>query len=500
MRLFNIINHQQDCGKIKIQKEILKTNPDWKKHFEEIESINHQDLKVNLYYHSYIDFQKIFKNLEFSYFLLEKEKKKNLTTKKYIEERYLADTKILENILFSKFSHDDHTAKFNTDLPISHFPKDFENIADDLIYTYEREEERAVDYIFIMHEINSYKYNKKDYFYSLYKFLKEEIYILFNELEKSHKAAEEKLLSDNKFSNFINEVEVFKANKLSNFEINTAKNRNHDYNYFLEYINFTEIKFNSDELTKYSIVSYFTEDEIITYLQNSFKNFKKKYIYATISDYFEKNEDFKFLADRIKEIDYNILGNNIYEDFYSFRSKDKFHSYGTYKNHLVYYYNKTLYFFDLKYFDSDNIYMHFKHMKKVIDIESKNLLQRLTNVYKEDGLEKKIILEIDPQSSKSTSIEKNTSLQKIKIKGSLQSIGFLFSELIEKGFIEAPKRNGKNNTSAISRMILDHFEFIDKEEQPKTEDIRKTLFTENKLSTEKQNQFKIPQSRIINTD
>jgi hypothetical protein len=90
--------------------------------------------------------------------------------------------------------------------------------------------------------------------------------------------------------------------------------------------------------------------------------------------------------------------------------------------------------------------------------------------------------------------------QKIKIKGSLQSVGFLFSELIEKGFIEAPKRNGKDNTSAISRMILDHFEFIDKEEQPKPEDIRKTLFTENKLSIEKQNQFKIPQSKIINTD
>lgn len=46
---------------------------------------------------------------------------------------------------------------------------------------------------------------------------------------------------------------------------------------------------------------------------------------------------------------------------------------------------------------------------------------------------------------------------KIPIKGSLQSIGYLLSELIEKGFIKAPKRNGKDNTSAISRMILDHF-------------------------------------------
>lgn len=89
---------------------------------------------------------------------------------------------------------------------------------------------------------------------------------------------------------------------------------------------------------------------------------------------------------------------------------------------------------------------------------------------------------------------------KIKLKGSLQSIGFIFSELIDKGYIEAPKRNGNNNTSAISRMILEHFEFIDKEEQPKPEDIRKTLFIENKLSADKQTLFKIPESKIINTD
>lgn len=139
-------------------------------------------------------------------------------------------------------------------------------------------------------------------------------------------------------------------------------------------------------------------------------------------------------------------------------------------------------------------------MNKIFDRESENLSRRHTIDYKGDGLEKRITSEIKSQLSKSINIEKISALQKIKIKGSLQSIGFLFSELIEKGFIEAPKRNGKDNTSAISRMILDHFEFIDKEEQPKPEDIRKTLFTENKLSTDKQNQFKIPHSKIINTD
>ncbi|CEJ72098.1 hypothetical protein BN1195_04455 [Chryseobacterium oranimense G311] len=327
---------------------------------------------------------------------------------------------------------------------------------------------------------------------------------MFNELEKNHLAVvkrqlnEDNLISQNKFSDFINEVEVFKADTFSGFEINIGKNGNHDYNYFLDYINSTGNKFDNNNLIKYVIVSYFTEDDAIKYLQYSFKNFKEKYIYATIHNYFEKNDDFQFLASRIKEIDYYILGNNPYQDFWG--SKDKFNDYGTYKNHLVYYYNKTFYFFDLKYFDSDNIDMHFKHMNRIFDRDREKLLRHHTSRYKGDGLERKITSKIESQLSNSSNIEKITVPQKIKIKGSLQSIGYLFSELIEKGFIEAPKRNGKDNISAISRMILDHFEFIDKEEQPKPEDIRKTLFTENKLSADKQNQFKIPHSKIINAD
>lgn len=504
MELFSIINSQQNYGKIKIQKDILKTNPNWKKNFEEIETIDYQDIKVNIYFHTYVDFLKIFKNLEFNYYLLEKEKNQFLTTEKYIEKRFFADIKILENILFSKNSQEEHKRQPSSDEDISHFPKHFEAITDDLIYTYDKGEERTIDYVFIIGEIDFYQYDKKNYFNRLYKFLKEEIYLLFNELEKNHKVIEKQLLTEdnlllhNKFSDFINEVEVFKANSLSHFEINIAKNGNHDYNYFLDYINSAENKFDNDNLIKYIIVSYFTEKEIIEYLQYSFKNFKEKYIYATIHDYFEKNDDHKSLAHQIKQIDYYILGNNPYQRYY--RPTDNFDEYGTYKNHLVYYYGKILYFFDLKYFDSDNIDMHFKHMSKIFDRDREKLLRRQTMGYKGDGLEKKITSEIESQLSNSSDIEKISVPQKIKIKGSLQSIGYLFSELIEKGFIEAPKRNGKDNTSAISRMILDHFEFIDKEEQPKPEDIRKTLFTENKLSTEKQNQFKIPQSKIINTD
>lgn len=41
--------------------------------------------------------------------------------------------------------------------------------------------------------------------------------------------------------------------------------------------------------------------------------------------------------------------------------------------HLVNYYNETFYFFDLKYFDSENIDMHFKHMNKIFDREWEKL-------------------------------------------------------------------------------------------------------------------------------
>ncbi|MDF2832103.1 hypothetical protein [Chryseobacterium indoltheticum] len=144
MKLFNIINYQQKSGEIKIQKDILKTNPNWEKHFKEIELINYQDVKVNIYYHTYVDFFKIFKNLEFNYYLIEKEKKPLLTTEKYIDGRYFEDIKILEDILFSKYSQEEHNGQLNRDVEISHFPKDFEVIADDLIYTYEKSEERAL--------------------------------------------------------------------------------------------------------------------------------------------------------------------------------------------------------------------------------------------------------------------------------------------------------------------------------------------------------------------
>ena len=76
----------------------------------------------------------------------------------------------------------------------------------------------------------------------------------------------------------------------------------------------------------------------------------------------------------------------------------------------------------------------------------------------------------------------------------------LISELIEKGYIVPPRRNGNINVLATARMILEHFEFADREQQPNEEDIRKTLFTDNRLSTERQSLFKIPSMEKLNTN
>ncbi|WP_223560209.1 hypothetical protein [Chryseobacterium lathyri] len=81
---------------------------------------------------------------------------------------------------------------------------------------------------------------------------------------------------------------------------------------------------------------------------------------------------------------------------------------------------------------------------------------------------------------------------KIKITGSLQALGYIFTELFEKGYIEPQRKNGKVNIQGTAKMILDHFEFIREEVQPSLESVRQSLFTQNKFSNDKQDLFKIP--------
>lgn len=83
-------------------------------------------------------------------------------------------------------------------------------------------------------------------------------------------------------------------------------------------------------------------------------------------------------------------------------------------------------------------------------------------------------------------------IPKIKINGSLQAWGYILTELIEKGYIEPQRKNGKLNVQGTAKMILDHFEFTKEEFQPSPESVRQSLFNQNKFSNDKQDLFKIP--------
>lgn len=89
------------------------------------------------------------------------------------------------------------------------------------------------------------------------------------------------------------------------------------------------------------------------------------------------------------------------------------------------------------------------------------------------------------------------SSNKIPVNGNYQMLMFLFSELIHKGYITAPKHNGKISHKRTAEMLLKHFEFTNKEEQPSTENLTQYL-KNNQYSLEKQELFKIPKMENAN--
>ncbi|MBT0553495.1 hypothetical protein [Riemerella anatipestifer] len=84
--------------------------------------------------------------------------------------------------------------------------------------------------------------------------------------------------------------------------------------------------------------------------------------------------------------------------------------------------------------------------------------------------------------------------EKITINGSIQLIGYIFTELIEKGYIEPKRKSGKTNASATAEMLLNHFNFTYNAngEQPSKEYLKKALSEQNQLSPDKATLIKIP--------
>lgn len=84
--------------------------------------------------------------------------------------------------------------------------------------------------------------------------------------------------------------------------------------------------------------------------------------------------------------------------------------------------------------------------------------------------------------------------EKITINGSIQLLGYIFTQLIENGYIEPKRRNGKTNASATAEMLLKHFNFTYAPDgkQPAKEYLKKSLFEQNSLSADKTEFIKIP--------
>lgn len=89
------------------------------------------------------------------------------------------------------------------------------------------------------------------------------------------------------------------------------------------------------------------------------------------------------------------------------------------------------------------------------------------------------------------------NIDKIQINGNYQLLAFLFNELIEKGYITAPIHNGKRSHKRTAEMLLKHFEFTNKEEQPSVENLTNYI-KNNTYSTQKQGLFKIPSIKTAN--
>lgn len=88
---------------------------------------------------------------------------------------------------------------------------------------------------------------------------------------------------------------------------------------------------------------------------------------------------------------------------------------------------------------------------------------------------------------------------KITLNGNIQLWGFIFNELISKGYISAPKYNGKASYAKFARQILENFEFTSHpmQKQP-TENYLTKALKENKYSLNKQELFKIPDIKNAN--
>lgn len=245
-----------------------------------------------------------------------------------------------------------------------------------------------------------------------------------------------------------------------------------------------------DEVYMYDYIEIRKEDETFFwgYISINFHEFAR-ILQKRIEDYIDRKkilieniDDYSNYVDNIKIFDNQYIDGNI--------SKKE-----TPDPYLIKYYQyyKIKDFFEVKEIVSFEDICYIISFNEIKYKNFKYSIPKIFNFFKDKIYEKNLRPEHKKEEHIIPAPLPETKNNKIRIHGSTQLFGYIFSELINKGYIIAPeKKRGDVNATATARLILDHFEFLDTEEQPEVDYLRKALFEQNSLSSEKQDEFTIP--------
>ena len=164
MELFKEINYIQNFARISINRDTFKNNSSWLDYVEEIELRDFLNKDVNIYTHDYLDFSGSFQESIIEDYISKKKENQFMTIENYIQRFIWWNINVLENILFSKNSHEEYNDRTTEQLELINFPKHFVSISDELIYTIEKRGAKEYHYIFLKGFENKDENFQKDYF------------------------------------------------------------------------------------------------------------------------------------------------------------------------------------------------------------------------------------------------------------------------------------------------------------------------------------------------
>lgn len=230
MELFKEINYIQNFARISINRDTFKNNSSWLDYVEEIELRDFLNKDVNIYTHDYLDFSGSFQESIIEDYISKKKENQFMTIENYIQRFIWWNISVLENILFSKNSHEEYNERTTEQLELINFPKHFVSISDELIYTIEKRGAKEYHYIFLKGFENKDENFQKDYFLNLYKFLSEELPILLKEIDiKSTPEAPQEQKKQRKYKHKISAYIITYYLDCKALGLNAHKNKTNKY-------------------------------------------------------------------------------------------------------------------------------------------------------------------------------------------------------------------------------------------------------------------------------